>query len=245
MTPLIKHVQAPLFITGTDTGIGKTVVAALIRRALQEQGRDVAYMKPIQTGCEWRDGEWIAPDPDFVGRMTGPCAAPAVSAAVCPYALHQPASPHLAAANEKVTITPDRLCAAYRQLAAAHESVLVEGAGGVQVPITNDFSMRDLMVMLGLPVCIVARAGLGTLNHTLLTIEALRKVNLTIAGIVLVQTDPAPWGDIETNNAATLTQLGQVPLWACIPHSPEIASGRTSPAEFATWADAIIHPTAP
>lgn len=245
MKPLIEHLQAPCFITGTDTGIGKTVVSALLRRALQQQGRDVAYMKPVQTGCIDHNGKRIAPDPDFVARMTGPCTAPDVAASVCPYAFHLPASPHLAAAAEQVTIAPDRLYEAYQQLAAAHEAVLVEGAGGLLVPLTRDFLMRDLMVGLGLPVLIVARAGLGTLNHTLLTIHALRAVNLPVIGVVLVQTEATPWGDIENDNVRTLTRLGEIPIWASVPYSPSLATAGTDAVDFAAWADTITCPAAP
>lgn len=235
---LPKDVPLPLFITGTDTGIGKTVVAAMVRHCLQQRGRDVAYMKPVQTGCEFRDGAWIAPDPDWVTRVTGPCSTAAVADAVCPYAFRLPASPHLAAAEDKVTIEPDRILAAYQQLAAAHESVLVEGAGGVWVPLTKKETMRDLMVALGLPVLVVARAGLGTLNHTLLTLESLRSVGLTVAGCVLVQTTPEPWGPIESDNITTIERWGQTTIWACLPYTPELANNEWDEPTFRAWVDA-------
>lgn len=235
---LPEDAHGPLFITGTDTGIGKTVVAAMVRHCWQRRGRDVAYMKPVQTGCEFRDGAWIAPDPDWVARVTGPCSVAAVADAVCPYALRLPASPHLAAAEEKATIEPGRILAAYQQLAAAHETVLVEGAGGVWVPLTAQETMRDLMVALGLPVLVVARAGLGTLNHTLLTLESLRSVGLIVAGCVLVQTTPGPWGAIESDNITTIERWGQTTIWACIPYTPELADNEWGEAAFKVWVDA-------
>lgn len=164
-----------LFVTGTDTGVGKTVVSA----ALLHRFRGVAglrYWKPVQTGIEQDD------DTAEVLRLSGASAEAALHDGI---RLRRPLSPHLSAALSGTAITlPGLLDIASRQDGSARW--IVEGAGGVLVPLNERDLMIDLMSVLGLPVVIAARSGLGTINHTLLTIEALRARALTCAGVVMV-----------------------------------------------------------
>ncbi|MBY0429867.1 MAG: dethiobiotin synthase, partial [Rhodospirillales bacterium] len=157
-----------VFVTGTDTGIGKTLVSAWLVRHWRAD-----YWKPVQTGTvEGRDLDVIRRQ-GVPGDGRRPTLFPSA------YEFSAPLSPHAAAALEGAEIVLDRLTA------PASELLVVEGAGGALVPLNGQFLMVDLMVRLGLPVLVVARSGLGTINHTLLTLEALRARHLRIAGVVM------------------------------------------------------------
>lgn len=157
------------FVTATDTGVGKTFVTAALATALRARGRDVAVFKPVQSGA-------TAEDPSGDAVLLG---------ADCVYAFAAPLAPLVAARAEGRTIELEPILARARELVREHELLLVEGAGGLLVPLADDFDLADLAVALGLPLVIVARAGLGTVNHTLLTIEAARARGLELAGVVL------------------------------------------------------------
>jgi dethiobiotin synthetase len=190
-----------LFVTGTDTGAGKSVVAAAICAALAARGEPVAALKPVVTGLDEPPGEW-PPDHVLLARAAGGRRAPEE---VAPYRFGPPVSPHYAAELAGETIEPARILAA----AGRHELVVCEGVGGLMVPITIGYLVRDLAVDLGLPVVIAARAGLGTINHTLLTVEAARAAGLTVKGVVMTPwpADPEP---IERSNRETIERLGGV-----------------------------------
>ncbi len=155
-----------VFVTGTDTGVGKTVVAAWLTRAL-----DADYWKPIQAGLEDET------DTATVRRLTG---LPHERFHESAYRLEAPLSPHEAARREGIVIELDRI-----RLPAADRLVVVEGAGGVMVPINDRAFMADLIARLGLPAVVVARSGLGTINHTLLTLESLEARGVAVAGVVM------------------------------------------------------------
>jgi dethiobiotin synthase len=167
-------VRRGLFVTGTDTGVGKTVVSAAVMHVRRAAG-PVRYWKPVQTGIEQDDDTAVV-------QMLGACTADEIFDDGV--RLERPLSPHASARLAGVTITVDDLV---RRVAAqtAEHSWVVEGAGGVLVPLNESELMIDLMARLALPVLVVARSGLGTINHTLLTLEALRARRLPIAGIVL------------------------------------------------------------
>ncbi|MGH9487229.1 MAG: dethiobiotin synthase [Terriglobales bacterium] len=158
-----------VFVTGTDTGVGKTVVAAALVLALP----GACYWKPIQSGIEADP----ATDSEAVARCTGLPAARILPEA---YRLRLPASPHVSAAAEGLLIERARLA-----LPPASGPVVTEGAGGLLVPINDQSTMLDLMVWLGLPILLVARTALGTINHTLLSLEALRRRGLEVRALVL------------------------------------------------------------
>jgi dethiobiotin synthetase len=174
------------FITGTDTGVGKTMVTAALLAALRSRGTDAVAMKPVQTGAV----RGRSPDLDFCAKVSGWKIRRDEFDDLCPYRFPMPASPHLAARVAGRNIRPRNIIAAFRRLQQKHESVLVEGAGGLLVPLTTGFDQRDLIAELGLPVVVVCRAGLGTLNHTLLTAEALDRNGIAIAAFVLSDTGP-------------------------------------------------------
>jgi dethiobiotin synthetase len=223
-----------LFVTGTDTEVGKTVVAGAIAAAARARGERVAVFKPVVTGLDepvepgWpRDDELLA-------------AAAGVSAeAVAPYRFGPPVSPHLAAELAGVELELDALVlAAGAAVADAQADVLIaEGVGGLLVPLTREHTVRDLAVELGLPLVIAARPGLGTISHTLLTIEGARAAGLAVAGVVIT-----PWPEDPSvmlrSNRATIARLGGVDV-ATLPHLPDgspssLAAGGAS-LPLAAW----------
>ncbi len=214
MTPRGKG----LFVTGTGTDVGKTVVTAGVLRHLRRGGRDASVMKPFQTGCSRNAaGDWVAPDLEFclaVGRLN---PAPDERALMCPYAYGPACSPHLAArmAGERPEL--EVVTAAAAQLLARHELVVAEGAGGILVPINERELMLDLMVQLGWPVLLVARGGLGTLNETLLSIRCLRQAGLICAGIVVCDTAAAKNDFVREDNPISMTQFSGVDVIGRIP----------------------------
>jgi dethiobiotin synthetase len=165
-----------LFITGTDTGVGKTYVTALLAKHFLAEGFDVGVMKPISTGPASED------DALYLKKklqLSDPLRL------INPLHLKHALAPYPAAKLEKRKLDLNRILTAYQELSLRHDLMLVEGVGGVLVPITRNIMAADLIKIMGLPTIIVARAGLGTINHTLLTVEALQRRNIPILGIIL------------------------------------------------------------
>lgn len=207
-----------VFITGTDTAVGKTLVTAGLARALVARGVNVGVMKPVETGCRsGRDSHDDGGASDAV-RLRRAAGSRDALGLIAPYRLRLPLAPMVAAARERRRISPGRLIAAYRTLAGRHDVMLVEGIGGLLVPLTAQDSVADLICRLGLPVLIVARAGLGTVNHTLLTLEAARARKITVLGVVLNTTTPRRHGPAERTGAAALRRLVDVPVFGPLPY---------------------------
>ncbi len=208
------------FVTGTDTGVGKTVVAAAICAALAERQLSTAAFKPAVTGFDEPVDDWPR-DQELLAGITGQRPDD-----VAPYRFGPAVSPHYAAELAGETIEPMRILDAAR----AHDLVVCEGVGGLMVPITTGYLVRDLAVDLGLAVVIAARTGLGTINHTLLTIAAARAAGLRVAGVVMT-----PWPDdpepIELSNRETIERLGDVAVHGLPPTDPGslAAAGRSLP----------------
>ncbi|MFT3990278.1 MAG: dethiobiotin synthase [Luteolibacter sp.] len=163
------------FITGTDTGVGKTYVTSLLLKTLREDGRDAVGFKPIS--CGDRD------DARLLSEASGDLPLDEIN----PFHLHGPVSPYVAGMLENYRIEPAELISAYKSLAEKHETVLVEGVGGWEVPIAPGYRVSDLAKDLDLPVILVAANKLGALNHILLTVDAIRAKGLQIFGIYLTQ----------------------------------------------------------
>ncbi|HEY5318562.1 MAG TPA: dethiobiotin synthase [Solirubrobacteraceae bacterium] len=217
-----------LFVTGTDTGVGKTVLAASIVAALRAAGEPVLPLKPVLSGLDepsdphWpRDHELLAraggTEPDAVAMIR---YGPAVS-------------PHLAAELAGQPIDPAALRDRIRAVASGHGTVVVEGVGGLLVPLAPGYDVRELARDLELPLVIAARTGLGTINHTLLTLEAARSAGLDVAAVVLTPWPEAP-STVERSNRETIARLGGVAV-STLPRvlnaDPEhlAASGATLP----------------
>jgi dethiobiotin synthetase len=218
-----------LFVTGTDTGVGKSVLAASICAALAESGEIVAAFKPAVTGTDEAAGDW-PPDHELLAEATSAGQRPGD---VTPYAFGPPLSPHLAAELAGTVIDPPVLVE--RARAAAASGLLVcEGVGGLLVPLTPGYLVRDLAVDLGLPVVVAARTGLGTINHTLLTVEAARAAGLRVAGVVMT-----PWPGrperIELSNLETVTRLGGVQVSGLPRTTPERLAEAGAALPLADW----------
>lgn len=199
-----------IFITGTDTGVGKTYVAAGIASELIRRGVSVGVMKPAETGCDSRQGRLIPRD---ALRLMRAANAKDPLILVNPYRFKKPLAPSVAAKLEGKLINREKILSAYRTLMSRHEFMIVEGAGGVMVPLWREYTFLDLAESLGLPVLVVARPGLGTINHTLLTVAALKERELTVAGIVINYAQEQKTGLAETTAPAVIEKISGVKIW--------------------------------
>jgi dethiobiotin synthetase len=192
------------FITGTDTGAGKTVLAAAVVAGARARGVAVAARKPVITGLEDRNPPEWPPDHELLARAAR-CSVEEV--AVVSYG--PPVSPHLAAQLADRPIDPAELEHEILAAGAGAKLVVTEGVGGLLVPLSDGYDVRRLAVSLRLPLLIAARPGLGTINHTLLTVEAARSAGLEVTAVVLTPWPQSP-GVIESSNRATIAALGDV-----------------------------------
>jgi dethiobiotin synthetase len=195
-------VSGGVFVTGTGTEVGKSVVAALIAREAAAAGRRVRVFKPAVSGLE-EGGE---SDHALLRRAAG---SPQSDEQIAPYRYRPAVSPHLAAAIAGERIDRDRVLAAAAAAAADADLLVCEGVGGLLVPLTPSWLVRDLIAALALPAIVVAPPALGTINHTLLTLEALRAAALEPRAVVLNRW-PARPGRLELSNRETIAALGEV-----------------------------------
>jgi len=208
-----------LFVTGTDTGVGKTFVACVLAQALRARGVRVAVMKPIETG--------VAGEPEDALRLRAAAEDPAPLDDVCPYRLRAPLAPAVAARLEGVAIDVDRLTTLIGQRAAAADVLLVEGAGGLLVPIRGTTTWVDLAARVSLPVLIVGANRLGTINHCALTARVAAAAGLTVRGFVL--TEPTATRDESaTTNAEMIAALTGLRCLAVLRHGEAADSARLS-----------------
>ncbi|MHB1037461.1 MAG: dethiobiotin synthase [Pirellulales bacterium] len=203
---------AGLFITGTDTDVGKTYVGAMIARAVRAAGHRVGVYKPVASGCRRQAGGLVSDDALTLWEAAG---RPGDLAKVCPQLFEAPLAPHLAARAEGKAVDPALL---REGLAAWRDSdvILVEGAGGLLSPLADECCVADLAADFGFPLVVVARNALGTINHTLLTLVAAVTVGdeLEIAGIVLNHSRPAPYDPSVASNRQELERLAVPPVLA-------------------------------
>lgn len=190
-----------LFVTGAGTGVGKTIVSAALLAAMRAAGEPVRAYKPVLTGLDEPPGEW-PPDHELLALAAG-----RTPEEVAPLRYGPAVSPHLAAELAGESIDPAGLVVHARE--QPERTVVVEGVGGLLVPLAHDFTVRDLAVELALPLVVVTTPGLGTINHTLLTIEAARAAGLSVATVVLT-----PWpiepSRMELSNQETIARMGAV-----------------------------------
>lgn len=225
-----------LFVTGTDTGVGKSIVAAAICAGLAARGERVAAFKPVVTGTnehshERRDheGDW-PPDHELLAAAASAGQSPGE---VTPVTFGPPVSPHYAAELAGAgPLDPAELVAAARRAAQAGDVLVAEGVGGLMVPLTPGYLVRDLAVDIGLPVVVAARTGLGTISHSLLTVEAARAAGLTVAAVVMTPWPEAP-EPIEHSNRETVERLAGVPVAGLPETTPErlAEAGATLPLD--------------
>jgi dethiobiotin synthetase len=206
-----------LLVTATDTGVGKTVLSAALLAAMAADGESVYAHKPVLTGLDEPPGAWPA-DHELLGIAAG-----MMPEDVAPLRYGPAVSPHLAAELAGERIDPAQLLIAARSAAARESTLIVEGVGGLLAPLAEDYTVRDFAVALELPLLIAARPGLGTINHTLLTLQAARAAGLDVLAVALTPWPQKP-NEIERSNRETIARLGEIEV-ATLGHvrSPNVA----------------------
>ena len=215
-----------VFITGTDTGVGKTLVTAAFALHLKKRGLTVGVMKPIETGVS--RGRETQSD---AARLRAIMESEEPAGAICPYPFELPVAPLAAAQAEGQTINPDTIKKVYRLLSSRYDCMVVEGIGGVHVPVTNSSNVMDLIKRLRLSVVVVGRSGLGGINHALLTIEALRRKHIHIVALVLNRTHSVRSALARVQERSTIEILrrqADVPVLGPLPYEPGLP-GRFRP----------------
>ena len=207
-----KQIKAAWFIAGTDTEIGKTLIASAMLHALTKTGVRSAGMKPVAAGAVLRDGVWHNDDADILAAEASVTLPQELTT---PFLLQQPTAPHIAAAQENRTIEVAHILSCYRQLAEQADALVVEGVGGFRVPLNEREDTADLAQQLALPVVLVVGLRLGCINHAMLTVEAIAARGLRLAGWVANTADPHMLnGDA---NIAALSNRIQAPLLGYVP----------------------------
>ena len=202
-----------IFITGTDTDVGKTIVTAGLAAVMQSLGYQTGIYKPVQTGCIVKNGSLVAPDLEFIKSIDPNIITKST------YNFKEPIAPALAAEMEGVKISRQAFVNDYNELRNKCEFVIVEGAGGILCPITNDFFIRDLAKLLDTPMVVVTKPNLGTVNHTLLTLQSARAAKIDVRGVIISNYDKnsediseknAPWMISRYSNERILGTLPNV-----------------------------------
>jgi dethiobiotin synthetase len=223
---------AGVFVTGTDTAVGKSLVTAALALALKRLGRRVGVMKPIETG--------IAPskvERSDAARLRAVVESEETLGAICPYLFEQPVAPLAAAQAERRTIDLRVIRQVYRLVGNRYDDVVVEGIGGLRVPVAPKSDVMDVIKTLKLPAVVVGRAGLGGINHALLAIDALRRRRIPLIALVLNRTEPVRSAVMRLQEKTTLEALRKqagLPVLGPLPYEPGLArSFRRSAARLA------------
>lgn len=209
-----------IFITGTDTGVGKTVVAGGLAATLKKRGLNVGVMKPVQSGGKKdKNGRLYSEDAKFIMKTAD---IKEDIDLVNPICLEPPLAPSVAAKLSGVIIDINKIKATFKKLQEKYEFLIVEGAGGIIVPIYEEYLLKDLILDLKLPTLIIARPTLGTINHTVLTVQYLEEKGIKVAGIILNNLDSKKAGMAEKTNPQVIESLTKRPILGIIPHSPSL-----------------------
>ncbi len=203
-----------LFITGTDTGVGKTLIAGAIAKILTGEGIKVGVFKPIATGCKRSWEGMVSVDTEFLAD----CANSDLSlSTITPIGYLTPAAPIVSVAYDGPAIDFNKIATAYNEICNFCDFIIVEGIGGVRVPLTAEFDLLDLAVEFNLPTVIVARPDLGTINHTLMTVDCIRAAKLKIAGIVINGYDATSATIAEETADKVISQCSGVDILSVVP----------------------------
>ena len=228
---------AGLFVTATDTGVGKTYITAIVARALRSTGRSVGAYKPVCSGAEVAaDGTLSWNDVD---TLTNAIGGQFDSERVCPLRFRAPLAPNVAARREHAQIDFEQLCEGARWWQGRVDILLVEGVGGLLCPLTERETIADLALALRYPLLVVARLGLGTINHTLLTVEAARSRGLTVSGVLLNEPEPLASLCGTEENPVEIERLARIPVLGILRHGrslPTRADGSAASIDWATLA---------
>ena len=218
-----------IFITGTDTDVGKTIITAGLLKLYRSNGIDAVPMKPVQTGCESQNGKFSAPDLDFALDYSKLTCSDEELKLMAPHCYEPVCSPHLAGSLAGKFPEVKTIISHLKKLEKRRELVLAEGAGGIMVPLNKNEMMLDLMKATDYPVILVSHTGLGTINHTLLSIETLRRANIEIMGVIFNNTKPPQKESafIREDNIKTISNQGKVKILGIINHIPDIHNNFT------------------
>ena len=231
-----------LFVTGTDTGVGKTLVAGAIADWFRRRHRRVGVLKPIATGCVHRREGLVSEDAEFLAH----CAEARFPLdVICPVRYAEPLAPAVAAERAGQPVAWEAVARSLRMLEGGSDVLIVEGVGGVMVPLDATHTVLDLARWLRLPAVVVARPSLGTLNHTLLTVNALRSAGVQIAGVV-INRYPAEVASIaEETNPRGIEKWGKVAVLCVVPEETltegKLPKGVTAAVETVDW-ERLVHP---
>jgi len=221
--------KSGLFVTGTDTGVGKTLIAGAIAKILTNKGRNVGVFKPIATGCKHKWDGLISSDTEFLSY----CANSELSlSTITPVGYRTPAAPIVSAAREGRPVDFDKIATAYKDICRDSDAVLVEGIGGVRVPLTEEFDLLDLAVEFALPAVIVARPNLGTINHTLMTIDCVRAAKLKIAGVVINGYKATESTTAEDTAPEVIAQCSSADILSVVPFDETVDIEKPNLGEF-------------
>lgn len=226
------------FITGTDTGVGKTLISSALLHALVKKGVRAAGMKPIAAGTELRGGVWHNDDADCLAAEANVAVPPELAT---PYLLREAAAPHIAAAQEHVTIDLAHILSCYDRVCTMADAVVVEGVGGFRVPLSDQCDTADLAQQLGAPVIMVVGLRLGCLNHALLTADAIAARGLVLAGWVANVVDVGMRHGLA--NLEALSARLPAPLLGCVPQlNAPLAAAAAAHLDFSSlpgWPGAV------
>ena len=232
---MLARIPIPsIVVTGTDTGVGKTLVAGAIGNWFHRRGFRVSVLKPCATGCVRRREGLVSEDAEFLAH----CAdARFPLDLVCPQCYAEPLAPAIAAERAHQPLDWEAIDRSIRMMSDESDVMIVEGVGGVMVPMDARHTFLDIAVWLGAPAVVVARPALGTINHTLLTVEALRRAKVTVAGVV-INRYPAESADAaEETNPRAIERWGKVPVLCLVPE--EKLGGLTLPPGVVTAIDRV------
>ena len=214
-----------IIIAGTGTGVGKTIVTSIILTGARQRGINAVPMNPVQTGALVMEetGDRMIPDLDFACRVIGLTPDQQTRSRMAPFVYAPACSPHLAAKLEDREY-PDlqHICECMEALLDNAHAVVIETAGGILVPLNERDNNLDLMLKLGFSVVLVADAGLGTINHTLMSIRTIRDSGLELVGVILCETQPVEDPDILRDNPDAITRHGEVEILGRLPYAPHI-----------------------
>lgn len=229
-----KNNAKGFFITGTDTGVGKTIITAALIKAAKFLCLSACGMKPIETGClkseskvkssklKVKEEVLIPSDGMFLKEIAGTNDSIDL---VTPIRFQNSLAPFPASEIEGITVDIDKIKKAYSELSKKYNAIFVEGIGGLLVPIKKDYSLLDLARDFGLPIIVVSRPGLGTINHTMLTVNYAIKEGLTVAGIIINHSQPTEGSLAEETNPEVIKQLSTVPLLGIFPYLKKLDAG--------------------
>jgi dethiobiotin synthetase len=206
------------FITGTDTGVGKTVIAAALIKAVTILGYKTCGMKPIETGC-LKEGDVLIPSDGMFIKTIAHMEENARN--ITPICYENPLAPLPASEIEGIPVDLEKLRNTFTALSNKYDAMIVEGLGGLLVPVTRDYFVLDLARDFGLPLIVVSRPGLGTINHTMLTVNYAIKEGLSVAGIIMNYSLPPECTPSEETNPETLSTISPVPLIGIFPYLQE------------------------